>query len=106
MNIKHFDKKLAQPAHEGTILADDVLPEGMKAPFDHAWGYLENNSKMEGHSHPHEEIYIVIRGEGLVHVGEETEKIIPGDVIEIPADEYHTMSCRDGGPLLWAALWW
>ena len=30
----------------------------------------------------------------------------PGDVIEIPPDVVHTMTCQDAGPLLWAALWW
>jgi mannose-6-phosphate isomerase-like protein (cupin superfamily) len=61
---------------------------------------------MEGHAHPTDEIYVVLKGRGTVHVGNETALIEPGDVIEIPANVFHTMSCQAGGPLLWAAIWW
>ncbi|MFW6308934.1 MAG: cupin domain-containing protein [bacterium] len=106
MDIKRFVKEKAQEAHEGTILADDVVPEGLNPPFGHAWGYLENNSEMESHSHPTEEIYIVVQGQGFVQVGEEKSKVVPGDVVEIPPGKEHTMVCKEEGPLLWAALWW
>ncbi len=106
MNIKSFQKEKASPAHNGTILASEVVPPGMSEPFSHAWGYLENNSQMEGHTHPTEEIYIVVKGEGIVVVEDEEKKVKAGDVIEIPPDAYHTMKCEDKGPFLWAALWW
>ncbi len=38
--ISRFDQSKAQKAHGGTILASAVLPEGLRSPFDHAWGYL------------------------------------------------------------------
>ncbi len=106
MNIQRFDKEKASKAHGGTILASDVLPGGMKAPFQHAWGYLENNSTMEGHSHPTAEIYMVMQGEGIVVIGEERQAVSAGDVIDIPPNAYHTMICEEAGPFLWAALWW
>ncbi len=106
VNIKRFDKETAGPGHNGTILASRLLPDGMEAPFDATWGYLENDSEMEAHAHPTEEIYVVIKGSGVVVVGEEKANVGPGDVIEIPPDIDHTMICEDGGPLLWAALWW
>lgn len=106
MNIQRFMKEKAAKSHGGTILASDVLPTGMKAPFKHAWGYLENQSQMEGHSHPTAEIYIVIQGKGIVVIGDERQDVGVGDVIEIPPNNYHTMICEDLGPFLWAALWW
>jgi mannose-6-phosphate isomerase-like protein (cupin superfamily) len=106
MNIRRFDPAKASKAHNDTILASAFLPEGMAAPFDSAWGYLEDGSAMEPHSHPSVEIYVVIRGGGTVHVGDERQAIGPGDVIEIPPDVMHTVSCERAGPLLWAALWW
>lgn len=106
MNIKRFDKATAQPAHNGTILGLEVLPDGMKAPFDHYYGYLESNGTMEGHSHPTDEIYIVMQGEGIVYVGDEKSSISAGDIVEIPPNEWHTMENKSGKPLLWAALWW
>ena len=106
MNIQRFLREQAHKAHNDTILASAVLPAGMSAPFDAAWGYLENDSAMEAHAHPSAEIYLVIKGRGTVNVGDEASPVEPGDVIEIPPDVVHTMSCRDAGPLLWAALWW
>jgi mannose-6-phosphate isomerase-like protein (cupin superfamily) len=106
MNIRRFDKATAPKGHNDTILAGDFLPAGVKAPFGAAYGYLENGHAMESHAHPTEEIYVVLQGRGTVHVGKETAGVAPGDVVEIPADAPHTMSCQDNGPLLWAALWW
>jgi len=106
MNIQRFIPAKAHKAHNETILASAFVPAGMRAPFDAAWGYLENDSAMEAHAHPTAEIYVVIRGQGTVHVGDEQEAVGPGDVIEIPPDATHTMSCQSDGPLLWAALWW
>ena len=106
MNISRFDKNTAVGGHNDTILASDVLPEGMTAPFGHAWGYLENGGAMEGHSHPTTEVYFVFAGSGTVAVGDEKAKVSCGDVIEIPPDAYHTMICDENATLLWCALWW
>lgn len=104
--IKRFDKGSAVPAHEDTILAMDVLPDGVKAPFSHAYGYLENGNMMDAHSHPTEEIYIVYSGGGCVVVDGEKQEVVPGDVIYIPPDKTHTMIAQESGTFLWAALWW
>ena len=106
MNITGFDVDKAKPAHNETILAHEVIPEGMNPPFDSAWGYLEDNSEMEGHSHATEEVYMIFKGEGTVIVEEEEATVSAGDVVEIPPNAYHTMKCNNKGPLLWAAFWW
>ena len=56
-NKNFFDPERALKAHQGTILAGPVLPAGLKAPFDHAWGYLDKPGEMESHRHNKEEIY-------------------------------------------------
>jgi len=106
MKITRFDKNTAPGGHNDTILAGGVLPEGMKAPFDHAWGYLENGGEMEGHAHPTDEVYFVFAGNGFVVVGDEKVAVTCGDVIEIPPNVYHTMCCAENDTFLWAALWW
>jgi mannose-6-phosphate isomerase-like protein (cupin superfamily) len=106
MNITRFDKEAAHPAHGGTILAAPVLPQGVKAPFQHAWGYLTAGKEMEGHAHPTEEIYFIHAGCGAVVVGDEEEPVSAGDVIEIPPDAYHTVRNTSDGELTWFALWW
>jgi mannose-6-phosphate isomerase-like protein (cupin superfamily) len=106
--VNKFDPATADKDLVHFILASDVLPTGMKAPFKHKYGYLENNQTMAGHAHATDEIYIVFSGTGYVTVGGENCAIGPGDVIAIPPNQWHTMMCtdKDIGPLLWAALWW
>ena len=43
IEICRFDPLQAKPSHEGTILADDVVPPSLHPPFEHAYGYLLNN---------------------------------------------------------------
>lgn len=106
MKISRFDKNTAADGHNNTILASDVLPQGMTAPFGHAWGYLENGGEMESHAHPTTEVYFVFSGSGTVVVGEERANVKCGDIIEIPANETHTMICDENTSFLWVALWW
>jgi mannose-6-phosphate isomerase-like protein (cupin superfamily) len=105
MNVSRFSKEAADPAHNGTILASAVLPQGMKAPFHHAWGYVEGTNAIEPHAHPSAEIYMVFQGEGFMTIGGETCPVSAGDIIEIPANQVHSIQ-SGGGPMLWAALWW
>jgi methionyl-tRNA synthetase len=106
MNIARFEKDKAVLAHNGTILAMDVLPAGVRAPFSHAWGYLEPHKGMEGHAHPTEEVYFFHQGQGVVVVGDEERPVAPGTWVEIPPNANHTVRNDSDGDLLWFALWW
>ena len=69
MEIKTtFDPRYGEKAHQDTILAGPVLPAGLKAPFEHAWGYLDKPGEMEYHKHPKEENYFFFKGEGFVRI--------------------------------------
>lgn len=105
-NKTTFSAENAYKAHQDTILAGPVLPEGMKAPFDHAWGYLDKPGEMEYHKHPKEEVYFFFKGEGFVRIDGVETPVVPGDVVRIPPDAMHTVVNRREGALLWAALWW
>ncbi len=104
--VRRFNKETAPEGHNGSILAGTVLPEGMNAPFGHAWGYLEGRSAMEGHAHPTEEIYMILTGKGICGIDGEQFTVAPGDAVLIPPNAYHTMECAEGDTLLWAAFWW
>ena len=104
--LTRFNAKTAQSAHEGTILASEVLPAGMKAPFDHAWGYLDKAGAMDAHHHRSEEIYLFFKGEGFVSVDGEKIVVTPGAVVRIPPNALHTVINERNEPLLWAAFWW
>jgi len=108
MKIAHFNPKTASTSHEGTILADRVIPEGMHEPFEHLYGYLENSRSMLGHKHPTDEIYLVFSGSGYTMIGGQNIAVKPGDILVVPPNVYHTQLCtdRDEAPYLWAAFWW
>lgn len=107
MEIKTtFTTEEAYKAHQDTILAGPVLPKGMNAPFDHAWGYLAGPGEMEYHKHPKEEVYFFFKGEGFVRIDGAEMPVAPGDVVRIPPDAMHTVVNRQEEELLWAALWW
>ena len=107
MEIKTtFTTDEAYRAHQDTILAGPVLPKGMTAPFDHAWGYLAGPGEMEYHKHPKEEVYFFFKGEGIVRIDGVETPVAPGDVVRIPPDAMHTVVNRQDEELLWAALWW
>lgn len=108
IQIARFNPEQATTAHEGTILADHVLPQGMKAPFTHLYGCLSNGHTMAGHAHAADEIYLVLSGSGYVTVGGKNHAVKAGDTVAIPHDVWHTMMCtdQDEAPFLWAAFWW
>jgi len=101
-----FDPKKAKKAHLDTILAGPVLPSDLKAPFQHAWGYLNQPGEMEYHKHNKEEIYFFFKGTGFVRIDGEEIPVVPGDVVRIPPDAMHTVVNRENAELLWAAFWW
>jgi methionyl-tRNA synthetase len=83
-----------------------VLPDGVKAPFGHAWGHLGPHSEMEAHTHPTQEIYFFHAGQGKVVVGDEVSEAYPGLVVDIPPSVMHTVRNDSDGELLWFGLWW
>ena len=104
--ITRFDPATAEKAHKDTILAGPVLPEGLRAPFEHAWGYLDAPGEMEEHRHTKEEVYFFFKGEGFVRIDGTEYPVAPGDVVRVPPDALHTVVNRAHAQLLWAAFWW
>lgn len=106
MNVSRFGAANAYPSHNGTILAMDVLPCGVKAPFQ-PWGHLQPGRTMEGHSHANAESYFFFHsGTGRESVGDEEAPVSPGLVVEIPSNSWHTVRNDSDGELLWFALLW
>lgn len=101
-----FDPQRGVKAHQDTILAGPVMPEGLEAPFEHAWGYLDKPGEMEYHSHHKEEVYFFFKGNGFVRIDGVETPVVPGDVVRVPPDSMHTVVNRENAELLWAALWW
>jgi quercetin dioxygenase-like cupin family protein len=60
---------------------------------------FEPHSVVEEHSHPHEQMGIMISGQALFTVGGETRLIGPGDIWRIPGGVPHKVIALDGPAL-------
>ncbi|MHB1319680.1 MAG: cupin domain-containing protein [Anaerolineae bacterium] len=106
MRTRSFDRQYAVPAHEGTCLSMPVLPEGMQAPFWHAWVLVPPRTEMVGHAHETREVYVLVRGESAILVGNESRTVAPYTAVEIPAGVYHAVRNDSEEDSLWLVLYW
>ncbi len=56
---------------------------------------LEPNCVVEEHSHPHEQVGMVIEGRAIFHIGDETKTLQPGDMYRIPGNVKHKVVALD-----------
>ncbi len=56
-----------------------------------AFAVLPPGNELEGHIDPVEEIYFILRGSGLMQVGDEERTVKEGDAVWIPAGELHSL---------------
>ena len=52
---------------------------------------LGKGKELEAHIDPMEEIYFIMSGEGEMTVGDDTQHVVPGDAIWIPAGSSHSL---------------
>ncbi|HVN95985.1 MAG TPA: cupin domain-containing protein [Syntrophorhabdaceae bacterium] len=78
-------------AHRGAIARMVLTSECMKAVEFLAYAILPEGNSIEEHRDPYEEIYLIFKGEGLMHVGGETREVKEGDAIWIPTGEPHSL---------------
>ena len=50
---------------------------------------LASGREIERHVDPMEEIYFILSGSGLMHVGEDSREVGPGDAVWIPTGSSH-----------------
>jgi quercetin dioxygenase-like cupin family protein len=48
------------------------------------------------HAHPHEQISYVVEGEIIVHIGDESTRLGPGDIFTVPPDMPHAIQLLTG----------
>ena len=53
------------------------------------WVEVEPGSEQVVHSHRPEQVYVVVAGEGRMHVGNEERDVSAGDVVHIPPNAEH-----------------
>lgn len=89
--LKTFDKKKAGYGCKGTLLGTHIFTEEMKGYLDElVWGFLKKGMKIYPHKHPQKEVYIFIRGKGIMQINDEKMSVKEGVVIFIPPNAMHT----------------
>lgn len=58
---------------------------------------FEPGAIVEAHSHPHEQIGMVIEGRAVFYVGDEERELGPGDMYFIPGNVTHRVVAREAG---------
>jgi unsaturated pyranuronate lyase len=56
---------------------------------------LEPHAVVEEHSHPHEQVGIVLEGEAIFTIGDEEKRLGPGDIFRIPGNVRHKVIALD-----------
>lgn len=56
---------------------------------------LDAHSVVEEHSHPHEQVGMVLSGRAVFHIGSEERTLGPGDVYRIPGNVKHKVVVLD-----------
>jgi quercetin dioxygenase-like cupin family protein len=57
---------------------------------------MQPHSVVEPHRHPHEQLGLLLEGEGEFTIGDETRHVRPGDMWRIPGGIVHSLVCGEG----------
>lgn len=63
------------------------------------WVAVEPGAAQPMHSHPQEQVYVIVEGTGRVTVGEETADVEAGTLVHIPGDAPHAVRNTGTGVL-------
>ena len=98
--------------HEYGVDGERLLPFGKtEFPFPFGGSYCIVRSKNTSTEHINEpadedEMFIAIKGKGMVNINDESTEIVQGDVIFIPAGESHFVDNPFDEDFHFYALWW
>lgn len=55
------------------------------------WVDVQVGAKQRAHHHKPEQVFLIVQGEGRMHIGEETKPVHQGDLVYIPSDLPHSI---------------
>ena len=98
MDVRNIENVAPVVEHNGTVpVWWMVNSREMKEDTDGGFLELVNEFEVEGggyvdpHSHPTHEFYYVLRGRGIMTIGDEDRDIAQGDLVHIPPDVVHSL---------------
>ena len=88
MIIKDLQSCTEFIAGDHTILRELLHPakEKLELRYSLAFAVLKHGKTSFPHKLKTSEVYFILEGEGIMHIGEETAQVIPGNTIYIPPD--------------------
>jgi len=75
--------------YSSKMLMDDIVAGGKAIHMNE--GTLKGGCSTPGGVHTATEIYYVVKGEAVLHLGEEKMDIKPGSIVYIPAGVFHAL---------------
>jgi mannose-6-phosphate isomerase-like protein (cupin superfamily) len=88
MIIKDLQSCTEFIAGDHTILRELLHParEKLEIRYSLAFAVLKRGKTSFPHKLKTSEVYFILEGEGIMHIGDETTQVIPGNAIYIPPD--------------------
>jgi mannose-6-phosphate isomerase-like protein (cupin superfamily) len=88
MKIKSLQSCVEFIAGDNTILRELLHPdkENLSLRYSLAHAVIKPGKTSYRHTLRTSEVYYILEGEGIMHIGEEEEKVFPGDAVYIPPD--------------------
>ena len=77
------------------LQAGDVVDSALTV----TWVDVRPGASQAAHHHPPEQVYVIVRGQGRMHVGEEEHDVGQGDLIFVPANATHGIRNTGTGTL-------
>ncbi|MGH9097391.1 MAG: cupin domain-containing protein, partial [Acidimicrobiales bacterium] len=98
MDVRNIEDVAPVVEHNGTVPVWWMVKSRELKDIT-AGGYLElvnefevaGGGRVDPHSHPTHEFYYVLRGRGIMTVGDDERQIAQGDLVHIPPDVVHTL---------------
>jgi mannose-6-phosphate isomerase-like protein (cupin superfamily) len=70
-----------------------------ESPLAVTWVDVEPGGRQLLHHHPEMQVYVIVQGSGLMHVGGEIQRVRAGDLIYIPSNAEHGIENDRAEPL-------
>ena len=91
-------REVFHPANDGERLG------GGKLPYSLAIARLEPGRQSYDHYLRQAEVYYILEGRGVMHVGEEAAEVGPGDAVYVPPGASQWVSNSGDGELVFAVI--
>ena len=92
--------KLSRAGLESAVLLSGADAE---TQLTVTWVEVEPGGGQAMHSHPQEQVYVVVSGEGRVTVDGEVADLRPGDLVHIPGGAEHAIATVGPQPLTYVS---